>query len=123
MGPERGKSIMAKLSDRYYTGREVQRKLGITEPALRNLVNQKKLRKIKPPGRQYGVYLKEEVDTYAEKWFAFLTAEEPPKTTFEIPTAEDMTAVYELSKRAIGATMDAETRQEWLAKNPESCYI
>ncbi len=114
---------MVKLSDRYYSGREVQRKLGITEPALRNLVSQKKLRKIKPPGRQYGVYLKEEVDTYAEKWFAFLTTQEPPKTTFEIAKPEDMDAVYELSTRALGQTMSAETRRIWLSKNPESCYI
>ncbi|GHO93848.1 hypothetical protein KSF_038960 [Reticulibacter mediterranei] len=114
---------MAKLSDRYYTGREVQRKLGITEPALRNLVNQKKLRKVIPPGRQNGVYLREEVDTYAEKWFAFLTAQEPPKTVFEIAKPEDMDAVYDLSKRAIGQTMSAETRRDWLSKNAESCYV
>ena len=113
----------AKLSDRYYSGREVQRILGITEPALRNLVNQKKLRKVTPPGRQTGVYLKEEVDTYAEKWFAFLTDAEPPKTSFEIGKPEDMDAVYELSLRAIGQTMNAQIRREWLAKNPESCYV
>jgi hypothetical protein len=34
---------VAKLGERFYSGREVQRKLGITEPALRNLVNQKKV--------------------------------------------------------------------------------
>lgn len=114
---------MAKLNDRYYSGRDVQRKLGITEPALRNLVNQRKIRKIVPPGREYGVYLREEVDTFAEKWLAFLTAKELPKTTFEIAKSEDMKAVYELSKRAIGPTMSAEVRQAWLEKNSESCYI
>ncbi len=29
--------LLAKLNDRYYSGRDVQRKLGITEPALRTL--------------------------------------------------------------------------------------
>lgn len=114
---------MPKLSDRYYSGRDVQRKLGITEPALRNLVNQKKLRKVTPPGKQHGVYLREEVDVYAEKWFAFLTAQEPPKTTFEIAKAEDMDAVYSISQRSIGSTMSAETRRIWLSANPESCYV
>jgi DNA-binding Lrp family transcriptional regulator len=114
---------MPKLSDRYYSGREVQRKLGITEPALRNLVNQKKIRKIIPPGKQYGVYLREEIDTYAEKWLAFLTAQEPPKTTFEIASIDDMKAVYELSIRAIGRTMDDEVRKEWHRANPENCLI
>jgi hypothetical protein len=115
---------VVKLSDRYYSGREVQRKLGITEPALRNLVNQKKIRKITPPGRQHGVYLKEEIDTYAEKWFAFLTAQEPPRTTFEIAKIDDMEAVYKLSQRAINpTTMNTETRQDWLKKNPETCYV
>lgn len=116
---------MPKLSDRYYTGREVQRKLGITEPALRNLVKQRKLRKVIPPGRTYGVYLKEEVDTFAEKWLAFLTAKEPPKTTFEKATAEDMEAENKLAQRAIGSPsrMTAEIRRAWLAKNPEGHYL
>ncbi len=114
---------MTNLSDRYYSGRDVQKKLGVTEPALRNLVNQKKLRKIIPPGRKNGVYLREEVDTYAEKWLAFLTAQEPPKTTFQIATIEDMKAVYELSKRAIGRTMDDEVRRGWYRANPENCSI
>ncbi len=115
---------MAKISERFYSGREVQRILGITEPALRNLVNQRKLRKIVPPGRQTGVYLKEEVDTYAEKWLAFLAAEEPPKTTFELAKPEDMDAVYKLAQRAISpVTMPAELRRGWLAKNSESCYV
>ncbi|GCE19070.1 helix-turn-helix domain-containing protein [Dictyobacter kobayashii] len=114
---------MPKLSDRYYTGREAQRKLGITEPALRNLVNQRKIRKVIPPGKQYGVYLKAEIDDYAEKWMAFLTAKEPPKTTFEIAQLSDMDMVYDVALRAIGPTMSAELRRSWLGKNPESCYV
>ena len=115
---------MAKISDRYYSGREVQRKLGITEPALRNLVNQRKIRKIIPPGKTYGVYLKEEIDTYAEKWLAFLTVQEPPKTTLEVATAEDMEAEQELARRAIGSPglMTPEIRRAWLAKCPEGDY-
>ncbi|GHO86631.1 helix-turn-helix domain-containing protein [Dictyobacter formicarum] len=114
---------MPKLSDRYYTGRDVQRLLGITEPALRNLVNQRKIKKVIPPGKQYGVYLKAEVDDYAEKWMAFLTAKEPPKTTFEIAQPSDMDMVYDVALRAIGPTMSAELRRSWLEKNPESCYV
>ncbi len=115
---------MPKVSDRYYSGRDTQRKLGITEPALRNLVTQRKIRKVIPPGKQYGMYLKEEIDTYAEKWLAFLTAQDPPKSVFEIGGTEDMEAVYDLAKRAITpSTMNAELRKSWLDKNPESCYI
>jgi len=115
---------MPKLSDRYYTGREVQRKLGITEPALRNLVNQRKIKKITPPGRQYGVYLKEEIDTYAEKWMAFLTAKEPPKTVFKVATLEDMEAEQELAKRAIASRglMTTEIRKAWLHECPDADY-
>ncbi len=115
---------MPKVSDRYYSGRDVQRKLGITEPALRNLVTQRKIRKVIPPGKQYGMYLREEVDTYAEKWLAFLTAQDPPKSIFELGKEEDMEAVYDLAKRAITpSTMNAELRKSWLEKNPESCYV
>jgi len=52
-----------------------------------------------------------------------LTAQEPPKTVFELAKPEDMTAVYELSLRAIGPTMNDELRRSWLEKNPESCYV
>ncbi|HEY3993534.1 MAG TPA: hypothetical protein VGM01_11730 [Ktedonobacteraceae bacterium] len=34
-----------------------------------------------------------------------------------------MEAVYELSLRAIGQTMNAQVRRDWLTKNPESCYV
>jgi hypothetical protein len=115
---------MVKISDRYYSGRKVQRILGITEPALRNLVKQRKLRKIIPPGREYGVYLKEEVDTFAEKWLAFLTVKEPPKTIFTLATDKDMDEEQELARRAIGSPglMTPEIRRAWLAKCPEGNY-
>jgi hypothetical protein len=98
--------------------------LGITEPALRNLVNQGKIKKYVPPGRQTGLYLREEVDAFAEKWFAFLTAEEPTGTRFEIAQPEDMEAVTDIAQRAIHPiTPTAAVRRQWLAKNPESCYV
>jgi len=112
-----------KFSDRYYTGREVQRKLGITEPALRNLVQQKRLRKVYPPGRKTGLYLKTDVDTFVEKWEAFLMSREPPRVTFDLARLEDMEAENELDRRAVGgAGMTAEVRQAWLAVNPECDY-
>lgn len=112
-----------KLSDKYYSGREVQKKLGITEPALRNLVNQKKIKKIIPPGRTYGVYLRSEIDRFAEKWEAFLMAKEPPRTTFRIARNEDMPAQEALDTRAIGpGGMPVETLKAWLAANGECSY-
>src|SRR5437763_14964067 len=90
-----------KFSDRYYTGREVQRKLGITEPALRNLVQQKRLRKIYPPGRKTGLYLKLDVDTFAEKWEAFLFSREPPQITFHLAQAVDTEAENDLDRSAV----------------------
>lgn len=112
-----------KLAEKYYTGREVQRKLGITEPALRNLVNQRKIKKIIPPGRTYGVYLKTEIDRFAEKWEAFLMAEEPPKTIFRIARSEDMNAEQDLDHRSVGTIgMPAEVKRAWLAVNGESDY-
>lgn len=116
--------MVSNLKEKYYTGKEVQKMLGITEPSLRNLVNQRKLRKIIPPGRKNGLYLKSDVDRYAEKWFAFLAAEELPQTIFTTGTAEDMDAVYELSKKAIDPiTPTGAVRRAWLAKNPQSCYV
>lgn len=112
-----------RLGEKYYSGREVQKKLGITEPALRNLVNQKKIKKIIPPGRTYGVYLKSEIDRFAEKWEAFLMAKEPPKTVFRIARSEDMNTESDLDTRAVGTTgMPAEVKQAWLAVNGESDY-
>lgn len=112
-----------KLGDNYYKGVEVQKKLGITEPALRNLVNQKKIKKVIPPGRTYGVYLKSEIDRFAEKWEAFLLAKDPPKTVFKIARSEDIPAQYELDAKAIGPHgMPVEIKRLWLAVNGESNY-
>ena len=112
-----------KLGDRYYSGREVQRMLGITEPALRNLVNQKKIKKYTPPGRKYGVYLKSEIDRYAEKWEAFLMAKELPKTTFRIARSEDMAAQEDLDTRSIGpGGLPVEALKAWYAANGECDY-
>jgi hypothetical protein len=112
-----------KLNDNYYTGREVQKLLGITEPKLRTLVANKQLTKYYPPGRQTAVYLKSEVNEFAEKWTAFLMAKEAPKTTFHIAMLDDMEEEYKLAKRALGQTMSIETRKSWLEKNPLCDYI
>jgi hypothetical protein len=56
------------LDETYYSGRDVQRKLGITEPALRNLVQQGKIQKVSIFGRKQGVYLREDIDAFAEQW-------------------------------------------------------
>ncbi len=107
-----------KLSDKYYSGRDVQRLLGISEPQLRTLVSNKKLKKVTPPGRKTSVYLKAEVNAYAEQWEAFLMAKEPPKTTFELPELEDMEEENELDRKTVGgAGMSADVRRAWLAAN------
>ena len=112
-----------KIGEKYYSGVEVQNKLGITEPALRNLVNQKKIKRIIPPGRKYGVYLRSEIDRYAEKWDAFLMAKELPKTVFRIARSEDLTAQEELDTRAIGAGgLPVETLKAWFSANEEIDY-
>src|SRR5260370_39578515 len=120
---EMRKYSMSKWNENYYSGREVQKILGITEPSLRNLVNQRKIRKIIPPGRRNGVYLKAEIDKYAEKWLAFLAAEEPPKTVFRMARSEDMIAQENLDTRTIGpGGMPVETLKAWLDANGESDY-
>lgn len=117
----RGKAM--KLSEKYYSGRDVQRLLGISEPQLRTLVSNKKLKKIIPPGRKTAVYLKSEVEGYAEQWEAFLMAKDPPKTTFKIADLEDMEDEHDLDARAVGPNgMPTELRKTWLEPNPESDY-
>lgn len=56
------------LDETYYSGRDIQRKLGITEPALRNLVQQGKIQKVSIFGRKQGAYIREDIDTFAEQW-------------------------------------------------------
>lgn len=116
-----------------YTSIQARTKLGgMASSSFKALVDKGQIRKIVPPGKVQGMYLKEDVDKLAEAMQKFVEvytlsltepAEQPPKTTFEIAKPEDMDAVYELSLRAIGNTMNAETRRGWLAVNPESCYI
>jgi hypothetical protein len=113
---------IADLSENYYTGREVQRILGITEPRLRTLVANKTLKKVTPPGYKTGRYLKKEVDTFAQKWEAFLLAKDLPKTTFMLARPEDMEDEQELAERSVGPGLSAEARRRLLTANPESDY-
>jgi hypothetical protein len=114
---------MNKIRENYYTGKEVQQLLGITEPALRNLVNQKKIRKIIPPGRTNGVYLKTEINEFAAKWEAFLMAKEPPKATFRLARKEDMATQERLDAETIGpGGVSTKTLQTWLEANGETAY-
>lgn len=116
-----------------YTSIQARTKLnGMASSSFKTLVDKGQIRKIVPPGKVQGMYLKEDVDKLADAMQKFvdvytLSLIEPvgqlPKTTFAIAKPEDMDAVYELSLRAIGNTMNAETRRGWLTVNPESCYI
>jgi hypothetical protein len=76
-------------SELYYTPRETQQILQISQPALRSLVRRKELRRVIPPGRKQGVFLRAEVDAYAREWSAFLAGAEPETLSLsEFPFAD-----------------------------------
>ena len=110
--------------DKYYTPKEVQDKLGITEPALRNLVRTNQLHRITPPGKKHSVFAKEEIDSFLSRWLAFLSTEEPEKMEFHMGTLEDQEEELLLTRYMFGpAAHDMETRKAWFAKNKEIDYI
>ncbi len=135
-----------------YTSTEARKKLGISASTLTNLVNKGIIEKVTPPGYEHGFYTKRSVDAYHEEQQLFkksfrLKAEGPPdlqkteepdktasseqdttketsKPMFVLATAADMEEVYKLAQRAINRiTPNAEVRQAWLMKNPESSFL
>jgi hypothetical protein len=109
----------------YYTAKEAQKRLGLDEGKFFYLVKTGRIKKVIPPGKKQGVYPKTDIDELAMEMLAFMTYDEKQGIQFmKAKTEEDIQEEYDLATFMFGAHVhDMETRQAWLAKNPDTDFI
>jgi hypothetical protein len=114
-------------TQKFYSAKEAQEKLGMTYSALRHQVLMGNLKSITPPGRKQSVYLKDEVDKLARELRIFLTNRDTETSTFSRASKEDMPEIVDISKAifytAGNDVTPAEIRISWLEKNPYTFFV
>src|SRR5437588_441208 len=114
-------------TQKFYSAKEAQEKLGMTYSALRHQVLMGNLKSITPPGRKQSVYLKEEVDKLARELRIFLSNRDTETSTFSIASKEDMPEIVDISKAifytAGNDVTPAQIRNSWLEKNPYTFFV
>lgn len=111
-----------------YTYTEVREKLGIGPATLTSLVDKGIIKRVIPPGRKTGYYLKTDVDDYFEKMSLFArayTSRIEGSYRVRMATEADIIGIIEQHHRVFGSTVstpvaDMKARFE---KNPEMSFV
>ena len=110
----------------FYTAKDVMRVLGIANSTLYHYVDTGKLKKVVPPDRKEGYYLKSEVDKMARAKDLFLLQySDAPKTYERASSEDDIRGIYDLCVAAFGInnTPPLEERLEEWRQLPETYYV
>ncbi len=109
----------------FYTASQAAQKLGMPKTTFHTYVKQGKIKRVVPPGRTEGFYLKREIDKLvrARELFILEYASEP--STFARATDEDIKGIHDLCVSLFGITETAsyETLLSWHKKNPRTYYV
>ena len=115
--------------DKLYTASQAREKLGgMSSSSFKRLVDSGKIRKITPPNKVQGMYLKEDVDKLAEAMQQFVEIYSTiPSGKFEVIQArneDDIRATVQLAKQHFGdLAYTAEDRLPWFRKVPDGDFI
>lgn len=109
----------------FYTASDVMRILGIGNSTLYHYVNIGKIRKVIPPDRKEGYYIKSEVDKMARARELFLLQYSSDSSIFRKANEKDIQAIHNLSLSIFGATIapSYESRLTPYLKNPDIYYV
>lgn len=116
------------MPQQYYTAQQARELLGMTHSALLNQVTAGNLKRVIPPGRRQGVYLKEEVDKLKRELDAFFASrqeDEVAPAQFVKAMAKDIPGAVDLAHVTFGGhnTIPVERRVAWIQKNPDIDYL
>lgn len=120
---------MSKQTDKLYTSSEAREKLGGMSPTgLKRLVDSGKIRKVTPPGKTQGQYLKEDVDKFAESMNKFVEVYSTmPVEKIEVVKAqseEDIRATAQIARQHFGdLAYTANERTPFFRKSPDGDYV
>jgi len=109
----------------FYTAAEAMKKLNLRKSTFYDMVERGQIKKIIPPNRSDGFYLKADIDRMAKAQELFLLqyATEPP--TFEKAREEDIQGLYDvcLSLWGTRGTYSYDLRLARYRKNPDIFYV
>jgi hypothetical protein len=115
----------AKPPKGFYSASDVMRILGIGNSTLYHYVATGKIKKVVPPDRTEGYYIKSEVDKMAQAKELFLLQYTSDSSTFRKAEEKDIQGIHDLSLSIFGATVapSYESRLAPYLKNPDIYYI
>lgn len=116
----------ARAPKGFYTASDVMKILGIANSTLYHYVDTGKIKKVVPPDRKEGYYLKSEIDKMARaKELFLLQYSVAPKTFTRAETEDDIRGIYDLCVAAYGInnTPPLEERLEEWRQFPETYYV
>ena len=116
---------VAKAPSGFYTASEVMKKLGIGNSTLYHYVETGKIKRVVPPGRKDGYYVKAEIDKLVRAKELFILQYASSPAIFMKASEKDIAGIYDLCVSLYGATSipSYERRLEWYKKNPEIYYV
>jgi hypothetical protein len=109
----------------FYTASDVMKILGIRNSTLYHYVNTGKIRKVVPPDRKEGYYVKSDVDKLAKAKELFLLQYTSDTSVFRKADEQDIKAIHDLAVSIFGANIvpSYENRLAPYLKNPNIYYI
>ncbi len=115
----------AKAPSGFYTASEVMRKLGIANSTLYHYVETGKIKRVVPPGKKDGYYLKIEIDKMIKAKELFILQYATDSSVFEKAQEEDIAGITDLCIELFGknGTASYETRLTQYHTNPDIFYI
>jgi hypothetical protein len=115
----------AKAPKGFYTATDVMRILGVGNSTLYHYVDTGKIKKVIPPDRSEGYYIKAEVDKMAHAKELFLLQYASDSSTFRKAEEKDIQGIHNLSIEIFGSTIvpSYESRLAPYLKNPDIYYV
>jgi predicted DNA-binding transcriptional regulator AlpA len=116
---------VAKAPKGFYAASEVMRKLGISNSTLYHYVETGKIKRVVPPDRKDGYYIKADIDKMVRAKELFILQYSSEPSIFMKASAEDIQGIYDLCVSLYGATSipSYERRVAWFKKNPDIYYV
>ena len=115
--------------DKLYTAGQARRRLGEMAPSsFKRLVDAGKIRKVTPPNKKQGMYLKEDVDRLAEMMQEFATIySTTPTDKYEFVQAQGENEIKEtvqIARQHLGENAyGLEKRMAWFHLSPKGDYV
>lgn len=115
----------AKAPTGFYTAKEVMQKLGIGNSTLYHKVETGKIKKVIPPGKKEGYYLKSEIDKMVRAQELFILQYATDSSLFEKASEEDIAGITDLCIELFGknGTASYETRLAQYRANRDIFYV